>query len=63
MVNLLSIKDVVGILQFSRTTAYGLTTSGKIPVKRIGCLVRVSSQDLRAVIEGRSHINFGLTTR
>jgi excisionase family DNA binding protein len=53
MENLLSVKDVMEILQVSRTTAYGLIGSGRIRVKRIGRLVRISSQDLARFVEGR----------
>jgi excisionase family DNA binding protein len=55
MENLLSVKDVMEILNVSRTTAYGLIGSGQIKSRRIGRLVRISNQDLVRFIEARPH--------
>ncbi len=53
MENLLKVEEVAGILKVSKTYAYQLIKSGALRSRRIGRLLRVSSQDLGRFIEGR----------
>ena len=55
----LTIKDVQRILQVGRTTAYGLLRSGRLPCYRVGGLVRVRPEDLKAFVEGGDHVSAG----
>ena len=54
MTGLLTIKDIVKILQISRPTAYSLISSGRLKSYRVGRLVRIKADDLRRFIEGSS---------
>jgi len=56
----LAIKDICNMVQVSRSTVNRWIKSGKLRSKKIGRLVRVSSQDLGAFIEGRPHGNLRL---
>lgn len=51
----LTIKDICELLKVSRATVNRWIQSRKLRSKKIGRLVRVSSQDLGAFIDGRSH--------
>jgi excisionase family DNA binding protein len=53
MESLLKVEEVMEVLKISRTTAYALIKSGALKSRRIGRLVRVSSQDLGRFIAGR----------
>ena len=50
----LTINDICDIVQVSRSTVNRWIRGGKLRSKKIGRLVRVSSQDLGAFIEGRT---------
>jgi excisionase family DNA binding protein len=51
---LLKPANVAEILQVSKAQAYNLLKRGEIPVIRIGSLVRVRPQDLKAYIESKA---------
>jgi len=51
---LLKLPEVAKILRISRTTAYSLAASGKIPSIRIGGSVRVLRSDLEAILRSNS---------
>ena len=53
MENYLTVKDVMKILRISRTTAYGLISSGRLKSYKVGRLVRVGETDLKNFIEGK----------
>jgi len=47
----LSLKDVQQLLGIGRTKAYELVVAGEIPAVRIGRVLRVSRQQLKAWLE------------
>ncbi len=49
----LTIRDVMGILRVSRTSAYAYIHSGKLKSHKVGRLVRIREIDLKHFIEGQ----------
>lgn len=50
---LLRVKDVQSILNLSRSAAYALVNSGKLPILRVGRTILVDRADLEAFIAER----------
>lgn len=50
----LTVEEIMGILQVSRTTAYGFISSGRLKSYKVGRLVRIREIDLMRFIEGES---------
>jgi excisionase family DNA binding protein len=51
---LLTVKDLEAELQLGRTRTYELVRSGKIPVLRIGRVVRIPREALRRWVEAQA---------
>jgi excisionase family DNA binding protein len=49
----LTVEKIMGILQISRTTAYGLISSRRLKSYKVGRLVRIREIDLKHFIEGK----------
>ena len=54
MTRLLTVSEVMDLLQVSRTTAYGLIAKGELVVTRIGRAVRVHPRELDRLVQARS---------
>jgi excisionase family DNA binding protein len=52
---LLTVKDLEAELQLGRTRTYELVRSGRIPVIRIGRVVRIPRDGLRRWVEGQAY--------
>lgn len=50
----LTVEEIMGILQVSRTTAYGLISSRRLKSYKVGRLVRIREIDLKRFIEGKA---------
>jgi len=48
-----TVKEIMGILKISRTSAYGYIKSGRLKSFRVGKLVRIPADDLQQFIEGK----------